>query len=178
MKYKQSIKLNRTAKLRSVRLGLLLIGFGMMGPINGFSKGKDSVLITPTTDLGNIGWFDQFTFIHTQAQNDVDRWVKKMKPFGRVDSLYLNKRIHELGATRSKEAYTLLYLCCFQPVSIKHLTAFNGIAYFIGAYGGYQALNTYFLQNAVDIKLSPAQFREEVRKRCAKNHPICYYWIY
>ncbi len=91
----------------SKRFLLLLLGFIFFQNVTK-AQNRDSVLITPITNLGDIGWFYQFTFIHQKPINKVDFWVKKVKPFGKYDSLQMVQLIDELAAIKSKESYALL----------------------------------------------------------------------
>ncbi len=135
----------------------------------------DSVLITSFTNLGDVGWFEQFTFVHKKPVNKVDSWVQKVRPFGKYDYRQMVGFIDELGAIRSKESYALLFFMCFQPMIIKHITAYNSLAGSIGHFGGYKVMNKYYLNNAVSTKLSAKDFEKEVRQRCGKNPPLGYY---
>lgn len=136
----------------------------------------DSILITPTTNIGDIGWFYQFTFIHKPPRNKVDELVLQLKPFMSSSAHFnLSQWIESLGAIRSKESYALLYLLCCQPMQIKHITAFNSLAGSVQALNGFKVLNKYYLNNEVNSKLPKQEFDRAVVVCCIKKPPTCYF---
>lgn len=154
----------------------VLVLFFLLLIRNGHAQRSDSVLIGSDTDLGGIGWLDQFTFIHFPPQNKVDQWVKKIEMFGKYDSLQMVKLVEELASIQTKESFALLYLLCCQPMMIKHLTAYNSFASAVQTLNGFRALNTYYLNDEVPGNLNRIDFANTVILKCRmKARMTCYY---
>lgn len=160
------------SKIMNARIILMFFLFLLR---NADAQKEDSVLITRDTDLGGIGWLDQFTFIHHPPKNKVDHWVKKIEKFGKYDTLQIVRFVEELAGIQSKESYALLYLMCCQPMNIKHLTAFNSFAAMVQALNGFRVLNKYYLQNAVLSNMNRLDFNNAVILKCQVNPPPCFY---
>lgn len=135
---------------------------------------QDSVLITSSTDLGNVASPYAFTFLHEKPRHKVDLWVSNILHTTNYNDERMPRRVDELGAIRTKDAFRLLYVCCCVPITAKTPTTFTELAMAIRSKGGYKALNQYFLSRAVPETLAEADFKREVMALCHKLPTPCY----
>jgi hypothetical protein len=142
----------------------------------------------------------QFTFLHKTPQNKLDSLVQQLiNPHLVIDSNYFdwnsttkqvrsvldimqyNKLIDDIGALQSKEAFVLLSMPYMIPFKMQDdLSPFNSMCSNIQYYGGGNALNKYFLNNAVSTKLNYTDFHNAVilktlplRKKYFKGITYC-----
>jgi hypothetical protein len=116
----------------------------------------------------------EFTFLHRVPQNAADS-VAHMLRFGPLDTTSA-KKILKMAKGRSHEAFLFLYTCCAvdekKEIGINH---FHNIANQVNIWGGFEAMNNYFLDSAVPSNLERCQFREEVLKRAEAKNPELFY---
>lgn len=133
--------------------------------------GCDSVLLITDENNNEITSPYQLSFINPVPVTATDSIINKIMA---ADGAGLPALVDALGQTRSFAAYCLLYTCCVRGWIIKDLNPMNGLAGAISGFGGYQALNKYFLNNAVSA-MEPMAFAGQVILACKKNEPACYY---
>jgi hypothetical protein len=136
------------------------------------SPGCDSIVLITDENVNEISSPYQLSFINPVPTNRTDTLITKIMA---ADAAHLPALVDELGQTRSHAAYCLLYTCCVRGWVVKDLNAMNGLAGAVSGFGGYKALNTYFLNNAIGNNLEPMAFAAQVILACKKNEPTCYY---
>ncbi len=116
----------------------------------------------------------EFTFLHRVPQNAADS-VAYMLRFGPLDGTSA-KKIEKMAVGRSHEAFLFLYACC--AVDEKKeigVNIFHNIANQVTIWGGFEALNRYYLDSAVPQNLETRQFRKEVLKLAEAKNPELFY---
>ncbi len=134
--------------------------------------GCDSIALITDENVNEITSPYQLSFINPIPVNHTDTLITEIMA---ADAAHLPALIDALGQTRSYTAYCLLYTCCVRGWVVKDLNPMNGLAGAISGFGGYKALNKYFLNNAIDNNLEPMAFAAQVIQACKKNEPTCYY---
>jgi hypothetical protein len=116
----------------------------------------------------------EFTFLHREPQNKTDSVVYMLR-FGPFDTTSARK-IQKMAAGQSHEAFLFLYACCAvdekKEIGTNH---FHNIANQVNIWGGFEAMNNYFLDSAVPANLEMRQFRVEVLKRAEAKNPELFY---
>lgn len=135
----------------------------------------DTMKLIDDTNVSYIDLPSQLAFIHNPPLTNVDYFFAQLLTLQQKDSAEIVRLIDAIGATRSEEAYCLLYTACCRPIFIKDLNPFNGFQGTITYYGGYNVLNKYFLNGLVDEGSDHLDFANAVILECRKNEPKCYY---
>lgn len=117
----------------------------------------------------------QLTFLHEIPKNHVDSMVLVLNDPNIKHIIQEELIIQSIGATRSKEAFLLLYTCCTGPNVYEDLTLFGWFCSKIQSNGGFKVLNQFFLDNAVSEALPPELFSREVLKRCRQKKPKVFF---
>lgn len=131
-------------------------------------------LLISDRNVSSITDPSQLLFVKYPKNNPLNHFVKAMQE-ARLDKGAMRLLIDSIGALKSPEAYCLLYTCCCRPIVISDLNAFNGLAGSITGFGGYKALNKYYLNSCVDPSLERWEFANQVILECVQNEPKCYY---
>src|SRR5688500_7922321 len=82
------------------------------------SAQRDTLKLIDDETVNEIESPEQFAFIHKPPVTNVDYFFAELWTVERKDSAEIVKLIDAIGATRSEEAYCLLYTACCRPVFI------------------------------------------------------------
>lgn len=124
----------------------------------------------------------QLTFLHKDPKNKLDSLVKQAmypalvidsalfdwkkdgtKPVKSIDRIKFARVVDEIGKLKTKEAFLILNLQHMLPFKMQddmtlYATFCNNVAYF----GAIDAINKYFLNNAISTKLARPEFENKV----------------
>jgi hypothetical protein len=107
-------------------------------------------------------------------QNAADS-VAHMLRFGPLDTTSA-KKILKMAKGRSHEAFLFLYACCAVDEKKEIGTnIFHNMANQLNIWGGFEALNRYYLDSAIPQNLEMRQFRKQVLKLAEAKNPELFY---
>ncbi|MBL7922298.1 MAG: hypothetical protein JNJ40_18430 [Bacteroidia bacterium] len=127
-----------------------------------------------------IEWPYQLTFIHELPKNKVDSVLIQLLKYAYHEEIGLvkYKLLEEIAATKTHEAFYLLYAGCVTKLrSDNYFPPFQQLCYTIKNNGGLQLLNNYFLNGSVEESGSEKNFEEEVVSKCKKMKPVIHYYL-
>lgn len=142
----------------------------------------EAILPFTEASMKDIDDVYQFQFLHKKPQNKLDTMVyQMMHPAMVIDSSYYDwnmlypqvrnvvdrikmvKLVNDIGAMRSQEAFVLLSLSYMMPFKVQDdMNPYTSFCYTLTEYGGAKALNTYYLNGAVDTNLPYPEFNNTV----------------
>ncbi len=116
----------------------------------------------------------ELTFLHREPQNIVDSVVYFLR-FGPI-TLETKDLLQKMAESKLPEAFSLLYLSCVisKKMDLGN-NIFHSIANQINNWGGFELMNTHFLDQQVDPKQSIFTFRDEVIRLANQKRPTLYY---
>ena len=159
--------------MRSFLHYILFIWFFWNTTGNLYCQCSDSVLVNDL-NVGSITLVYQLTFLNQNPVDEIDTIVSQILN-DLSDSTNLPILIDKLASSKTNKAYQFLYTCCCRPFCITDINQFNTLTGTVGYYGGYYALNKYFLESKLSTELGTIEFMKKVILECRKNEPITYF---
>lgn len=136
----------------------------------------DSAILINSTNINELESPWQFLCLNRRTINATDSLVAVLTRYdNQLDSLTYTKLVDRLIALRTPESECVVLNLLFRPILIHDFNAFNGLASTLSFYGGYSAINKYYLNNRIDTTLPREQLEHQVYLLMYDKIPDCYY---